>query len=158
MTEFETDLAAAATPDAALAALHGLADRLFGARLFTVMSVDLAAGVARRPYTSDPENYPASGTKPMSRDAWFEARTRGETFVANSIEEIDAVFPDADLIAQLGCGACANLPVIRGGDLVGTVNILDRAGFWTAARVLSLEKEMRLPAMAALNVHDLLRG
>ena len=122
---FEAALAAAATPEAAFSALHRLADAVVGVRLFTVMTVDMAAGLARRAYTSDPESYPATGTKPVTMNAWFEVvHGRHEAFVANTLAEIAEVFPDHELIGSLGCGSVVNLPVLRAGRLVATVNLL----------------------------------
>lgn len=148
---FDASLAAAATPEAPFAALHRLADALVGARLFTVMSVDMEAGLARRAYTSDPESYPATGTKPIEMNAWFEVvHGRHETFVANTLADIAAVFPDHALIGRLGCGSVVNLPVLRAGTLVATVNLLDAEGHYTPDRVARIEAELTLPAMAAL--------
>lgn len=154
---FDAELAAAATPEAAFAALHRLADAAVGARLFTVMTVDMAAGLARRAYTSDPESYPATGTKPVEMNAWFEVvHGRHEMFVANTLAEIAEVFPDHELIGSLGCGSVVNLPVLRAGRLVATVNLLDAEGHYTPERVGRVAAELTLPAMAALLLADLL--
>src|SRR5687767_1173352 len=123
---FVTDLGAAVTPEAAFAALHRLAEALVGVRLFTVMTVDRAAGLARRAYTSDPVSYPATGTKPIEMNPWFEVVVgRHEMFVANTLADIAKVFGDHELIGSLGCGSVVNLPVLRAGALVATVNLLD---------------------------------
>ncbi len=89
-----------------------LVREVIGARLFTVMLSDMKAGLARRAYTSDPENYPASGTKPTHRNEWFDI-VHGErrAFVANTIDDIAKVFPDHELIKSLGCESVINLPV-----------------------------------------------
>ena len=148
---FDAALAAAATPEAAFAALRRLADALVGARLFTVMTVDMRAGLARRAYTSDPASYPATGTKPVRHDAWFEVvHGRHETFVANTLADIARVFPDHDLIGALGCASVVNLPVLRAGALVATVNLLDVEGHYTPERVERIEAGLTLPSMAVL--------
>jgi hypothetical protein len=148
---FDAELARAATPEAAFAALHRLADAVAGARLFTVMTVDMTAGLARRAHTSDPVSYPATGTKPIERNAWFEVvHDRHETFVANTLADIAKTFPDHALIGSLGCGSVVNLPVLRAGDLVATVNLLDAERHYTPARVARIETELTLPAMAVL--------
>jgi hypothetical protein len=64
LSRFDASLADAGSPDAAYAALARLVDATVGARLFTIMVVDMDAMLARRAYSSDPVNYPASGTKP----------------------------------------------------------------------------------------------
>lgn len=111
------------------AALHART----GVRLFTITLHDARAQLARRAYTSHPVEYPVSGTKPVTRDAWYaqvmEAR---QPFVANTPEGYAALFPDHALIASLGCGSVANIPVIGDdGTVTATVNLLDRAGYFT---------------------------
>lgn len=156
---FAAALAAATSPEAAYAALYRLADAVVGARLFTVMTVDMEAGLARRAYTSDPVSYPSTGTKPVQRNAWFEVvHGRHETFVANTLADIATVFPDHELIGSLGCGSVVNLPVLRAGGLVATVNLLDAEGHYTPDRVERIASELTLPAMATLLTADALGG
>ncbi|MCP1170290.1 GAF domain-containing protein [Limimaricola litoreus] len=152
---FRAALTAARAPGEAYAALQALTQRLIGARLFTVMTVDMGAMLARRAYTSHPVDYPASGTKPIEMNDWFEiVHGRHESFVANRLEEIDRVFPDAALIGRLGCGSVMNLPILCAGELVATVNMLDAPAHFTPARVALAEREIGLPALAALLVED----
>ena len=148
---FVSELAVAATPEAAYAALHRLADSLVGARLFTVMTVDMEGGLARRAYTSDPVSYPATGTKPIEMNAWFEVvHGRHEMFVANTLSDIAKVFPDHGLIGSLGCGSVVNLPVLRAGQLVATINLLEAEQHYTPERVERIASDLTLPAMATL--------
>ncbi|MGR3464498.1 GAF domain-containing protein [Limimaricola sp.] len=152
---FRTALGAARAPGDAYAALQALAEALIGARLFTVMTVDMGAMLARRAYTSHPVDYPASGTKPIEMNHWFEiVHGRHQSFVANRLDEIDRVFPDAALIGRLGCASVMNLPVMIGGELAATVNMLDAEAHFTPHRVALAEAELSLPAMAALMVED----
>jgi hypothetical protein len=154
---FDAELAPATTPDAAYAALHRLADAAVGVRLFTVMTVDMAAGLPRRAYSSDLDSYPTTGTKPIEMNAWFEVvHDRQEMFVANTLAEIAKVFPDHELIGSLGCGSVVNLPVLRAGQLVATVNLLDAEGYYSSDRVERSRAELTLPAMATLLSSDLL--
>lgn len=150
---FTDALAAATTPEAVFAALHAESQRVLPVRLWTVMTLDMEAGLARRAYTSHPQDYPTSGTKPIPENDWFtQIHDRRAPFVANSIEEIAAVFPDHETIAALGCASCVNLPVTVGGGLAGTVNLLDVAGRFDPATVAGLLREMSLPMLAALAV------
>ena len=120
-------------------------------RLFTIMTVDMEQMLARRAYTSDPENYPCSGTKPVEMNSWFEVvHTRREMFVANTLAEIAQVFPDHALIGSLGCGSVVNLPIVLGGQLAATMNILDREHHYTPDRVTRPASHLSLPAKAAL--------
>ena len=128
-------------------ALEDLAQSIVGHKLFTVMAVDMAAGLSRRAYSNQPAAYPVSGTKPIPDNRWFDIIHRHRrTFVANTIEDIATVFPDHELIASLGCGSVVNLPVVLEGDLVATINLLHAAGHYTPDRVAAAETELAIPA------------
>ena len=149
LESFRRSLAESEGADAAWAALQTLAQRIVGARLFTVMTVDLEANVASRLYTNMPDAYPASGTKPITATPWFEQVVLGRRmFVMNTHEEIAAHFFDHELIASLGCGSCVNLPVTVAGRVLGTVNMLNPEHHFTPERTALIE-HLRIPAMAA---------
>ena len=93
--QFDAAIADAKGADEAFAALQKLAEQTVGVKLFTFMTVDMEAEVARRAYTSDPQNYPTSGTKPIRYDSWFDiVHKQRQYFVANTIADIAKVFPD----------------------------------------------------------------
>lgn len=146
-TRFVEAISRARDSDASWKALEELAGAVVGHRLFTVMTVDMTAGLARRAYSSHPREYPVSGTKPIHRDAWFDiVHQERRSFVANTIDAIAEVFPDHALIASLGCGSVINLPVVLEGDLVATLNLLDAAGHYTPERVAAAEAQLAVPA------------
>jgi GAF domain-containing protein len=148
---FETALARADTPDAAYAALERLARDTVGVRLFTVMTLDMEAMLARRAYTSHPVEYPTSGTKPIERNPWFaQVADRRRPFVANTLADIAQVFPDHALIGSLGCGAVINLPVVEEGRVTGTINLLDAEGRYTPDVAARAEAVLSQPAAAAV--------
>ena len=119
--------------------------------LFTLMEIDRRRGIARRNYTNQPDAYPASGEKPIQTNAWTEqVQNRQKTFVANTIEEIAAVFPDHELIQSLGCESCLNLPIVVGGTVIGTLNCLHEAGHYTPERVQAAEILKQPGALAFL--------
>ena len=150
---FQSALSAATTETQAFAALEVLTKATVGAKLFTIMTADMGAMLARRAYTDDAVNYPTSGTKPITIDRWFEqVHGRHEAFVANTLADIATVFPDAELIGRLGCGSVVNLPVILGGEMVATINMLDGEGHYTPERVAMVHDLLTLPAMASLAV------
>lgn len=123
-----------------------------GTRLFTVTTVDEKAGLARRLYTSHPVEYPVSGTKPMEKDGWYDHTVAGKrTFVANTPPEFAKYFFDHALIVSLGLGSCINVPVVDGGRVLGTVNILAEAGHFTPAKLDAYEALVATaaPALAA---------
>jgi GAF domain-containing protein len=107
-----------------------------GTRLFTVTTQDHAAGVARRAYSSMPVEYPVSGTKPLTRDGWYDYCITGQqTFVANTTPEFAKYFFDHALITSLGLGSCINVPVVHQGAVLGTVNLLAEEQHFTVERL-----------------------
>jgi hypothetical protein len=147
---FDAAIAEAKGADQAFGALQALAQATVGTKLFTYMSVDMTAELARRAYTSDPANYPTSGTKPIRYDSWFDiVHKQRQYFVANTIEDIAKVFPDYELINSLGCQSVVNMPVVIGGELIGTVNMLDIEGHYTPERVQTIHDVLAVPAKLA---------
>lgn len=107
-----------------------------GIRLFTISLHDPKAGLVRRVYSSDPSAYPVSGTKPVTDNAWTQqVLGRGESFVANEAHEFEVFFPDHAQIVALGCRSCANLPILRDGEVRGTANLLAEAAHFTPERL-----------------------
>ncbi|WP_171557199.1 MULTISPECIES: GAF domain-containing protein [unclassified Roseobacter] len=148
---FVADMAAARTEDQVFEALYRLSTARVPVRLWTVMTVDMEAGLARRAYSNMPEAYPTSGTKPIERNDWFEiVHDRHESFIANTLDDIAKVFPDYELIGALGCASVLNLPVVSGGELRATVNLLDDEGYFTPERVGEITDALTLPAFAAV--------
>jgi hypothetical protein len=153
IARFDAAIAEALDAEAAFTALQGLARETVGAKLFTYMTVDMQNEVARRAYTSDPENYPTSGTKPINYGPWFDVVHKQRAyFVANTIADIAKVFSDHELIDALGCQSVVNMPVILRGELVGTVNMLDVAGYYTPERVQTIRDVLAVPAKLAAAV------
>ena len=149
LAEFDHALSKAETSNAAFDALYALTSATVGVKLFTFMRVDMAQEHASRSYTSDPEAYPVSGTKPITYDRWFN-QVHGEkrVFVANTLADIAQVFPDYELIGRLGCGSVINLPVVLEDTLVGTVNLLHEEHYYTPERVTRAETLLAVPAKA----------
>lgn len=126
-----------------------------GTRLFTITALDVGAGLHRRVYTSHPVDYPLLGTKPLDRDAWYEACiTPRQAFVANTPAKLAAVLFDHALITGLGLGSCANLPVQAGGEVRGTVNLLAEAGHFTHLRLSRYQALVRAVAPALAGALD----
>jgi hypothetical protein len=145
-------------PQAALDALGRLAEQVSGARLVTLTTCDPVTGEAGRVYTNMPGPYPLKGRKQTEPNRWTRIVIEGhQTFVANTIEEIAGVFPDHELIASLGCGSVVNLPAILGGQVLGTVNCLDAAGYFTPERVAAVES-LTLAAQAVFILNHQMTG
>lgn len=151
MTDFTKAIASTDQPMATFKALEDLVDKTIGVKLFTLMEVDNVRGVARRNYSNMPDAYATSGEKPIQDNSWTEqVQGRHETFVANSIEEIAAVFPDHELIQSLGCESCMNLPIVVNERVIGTLNCLHDAGHFTPERVGAAESLKQAGALAFL--------
>lgn len=115
-----------------------------GTRLFTISVQDLTRDVARRAYTSHPVEYPTSGTKPLTRDGWYDHCITGQkTFVANTTPEFAKYFFDHALISSLGLGSCINIPVVDAGTVLGTVNLLAEEHHFTPERLAAYEDLVR---------------
>ena len=131
-----------------------LADMVFervGFRLFTIMEIDQKSGVARRSYSNMPNAYPVTGEKPLQMNAWSECvRVRQQIFVANSITQIAEVFPDYAHIQALGCESCINLPIVVAGEVIGTLNCLHEAGYYTPDRIEAAQSLAQAGASALL--------
>ena len=111
-----------------------------GTRLFTVTVQDAAQDVTRRVFSSDAVAYPVTGTKPLTRDGWYDHCITGQqTFVANTTPEFARYFFDHALITSLGLGSCANIPVLDNGRVLGTVNLLAEEHHFTAERLAAYE-------------------
>lgn len=151
MIDISRALADPDQPNSTFAAVAQAVQDTIGATLFTLTEIDHAGAVARRCYSNQPEAYPVSGEKPMKPDAWTaQVLDRHETFVANSIDAIAAVFGDYELIRSLGCESCLNLPVVIGGQVIGTLNCLHEAGHYTPERVAAAPTLAPLGALAFL--------
>ncbi len=134
--------------DPTFARLHADCAAL-GTRLFTVTIQDEAHDVAWRAYTSHPVEYPVSGTKPLTRDGWYDHCITGQqTFVANSTPEFARYFPDHALISSLGLGSCINIPVVHLGRVLGTVNLLAEDRHFTPARLAAYQAIVATQAAA----------
>lgn len=157
MTDFTKAMASTDQPMATFKALEALVNKTIGVKLFTLMEVDNERGVARRNYSNMPDAYATSGEKPIQDNSWTQqVQGRQETFVANSIEEIAAVFPDHELIKSLGCESCLNLPIVVNGSVIGTLNCLHDAGHFTPERVAAAES-LKQPGALAFLLDDYLK-
>lgn len=152
MTAFADDLAVAQSEKDFGLALHRLAENLVGAKLFTMTADNPGAGYVRRVYSSDETAYPVLGTKPIVFDETYRRMTEERfVYVANSLDAMKDDFPDLDLIVSLGCGSAINMPVVAGGEMLGSVNLLHEEGWYTPERVAAA-RGLVVPAMACFLV------
>lgn len=148
----------AAEPETAYKALEEVAQACVGVKLFTLMTFDRASNLARRCYSNMPDAYPTSGTKSVGEDHWVAQVLDGKrNFVANDIEAIAGVFDDHELIRSLGCESVLNVPIVVGGDVLGTINMLHEAGFYTPEKEIAAES-LKLPGSVCFLLEKLSKG
>lgn len=124
---------AASTEDAFRAA-EAAAQALIGHRLFTVMAFDAARMEVQRRYSSDPEHYPAGGSKKKRDTEWGRhVLEQGRVLIGAGADDIRRYFDDHAVILGLGLTAVLNVPIRRGGETVGTMNLLDATAHYTDA-------------------------
>src|SRR5262245_48585557 len=155
-SSFTTAVAApGAGPRTAFDALCRLTLQSVGAKLFTVSLQDRATGGSTRAYSNMPDAYPVSGTKPADVTDWSrQVLVEKRTFVANDIDSIAAVVPDHALLKSLGCEIIINVPIVVRGEVLGTINCLHEAGFYTGEKVEASE-ELKLPGALCLLFNEL---
>lgn len=126
-------------PEAIFKSLHKAISDKVGIREMTISMLDHKKQQSKRVYTSTAEVYPVSGLKPMEVDSWSETvLSQGKPFVTNSTEELFPHFFDHAVINSLGCEAVTNIPVKTTNGVIGTINLMDRAGYFTKERVIAL--------------------
>jgi hypothetical protein len=136
--------------------LERITQETVGTKLFTAMTFDAATGMGRRSYSGNEVAYPTGGFKPISIGLWSETvLERRQPFSSLTIEEIAVVFPDWPLIRSLGCESNCNIPVVVADRVLGTLNLLDVAGHYTAARVAEAMKLRPFAAIAFLTAETL---
>ena len=149
----EAVAAAGGQPDRAYAALEKLVKDVVGVKLFTIMTSDTTDKLSERIYSSMPDVYPVSGTKPYNETEWSEITlNRKETFVANTIEDIAKVFDDHELILSLGCQSVINVPIIVNGEVIGTLNCLHDRDYYTRDRIRAADA-LKLPGAVCMLLH-----
>jgi hypothetical protein len=134
--------ALAAGPGAAAAVFayaHAGINADVGSLLTTASVYDVPALRSRRVWTDDAAAYPTGNFKRLDRNLYFERVIEGrQPFHSTTIEEIATVFFDWEKIRDLGMESNMNLPAIAGGEVIGTINLLNRKGHFTADRVAAV--------------------
>lgn len=135
-------------PTQSFAALHELALATVGARLFTAIRWDLDAGKCQRAFTSMAGDFPPDTERDIGWTDWSRLVLLGQqTYVANDYQGLSWAFSNADDIRSVGCESVLNLPVIAAGKVIGTVNLLHEAGYYTPARVTAASA-LIMPALS----------
>ena len=119
------------------AALDAALAEVVGHKLFTLMVIDWGKEEAARIYSNRPEEYPVKGRKPLGAlTGWGKHVLEGrQHWIGHNADDIRWAFFDHEIIAGLSCASCLNVPVIDGGRVLGTVNLLHEAGWYDEADV-----------------------
>ncbi|QRF67257.1 hypothetical protein [Ponticoccus alexandrii] len=96
---------------------------------------------AERIYSSHAEIFAGSDYKQFAEAPTMRrVRDSGAPVVTEGAEALQAGFPDAQSILELGADAIVNLPVrAKDGAVVGQVNLMGRAGTFDTARLRTLQ-------------------
>ncbi|WP_202910703.1 GAF domain-containing protein [Teichococcus vastitatis] len=130
-----------ASPEAAFRAVEQATAALIGHRLFTVLVRCAGGEEVERVYSSDPVAYPVQGRKRMGPTPWDAlVLDRKQTFLGRDVAAIRWAFPDHALIESLGLGAVINVTAQLGGEVLGTLNLLDREGAYTSEAQVELAR------------------
>ncbi|HVW93828.1 MAG TPA: GAF domain-containing protein [Devosia sp.] len=156
---FMAVVAEASTPKPVFEALLEIVNGHVGNRLMTAQAFEVPAGRQRRIYSENEAAYPVGGFKPIQGGRWTDTiLDRREIFSSVSIEDMAEVFFDWKLIQSLGCESILNLPVVVAGEVIGTLNLLNRAGYYTAERVAAARDVLPFATMAFLVAEIAERG
>jgi hypothetical protein len=123
-------------PAAVLEAAGRALEEAVGHRLYTVTRMLAGGREVERIHSTNPEVYPVGGRKPVLPNAYTErVRVEMKPFLAKTPAGFAPLFPDHETITGLGLGCVMNLPIIFGGAVLGTVNLLDREGAYEERHV-----------------------
>ncbi len=107
-----------------------LADTV-GHKLFTLLYVAPNGKRVKRLYTNMPKEYPVGGYKEIGSTPWHKRVVEERrAWVGHNADDIRWAFFDHELILSLGCESAMNVPVVYAGKLLGTMNLLDKAGHY----------------------------
>jgi hypothetical protein len=144
-------IAEAKTPKPVFEALRDIVNAHVGNRLMTAQLFEVARGRQRRLYSENEAAYPVGGFKPIQGGRWTDTIiNRHDIFSSLNIEDMAEVFFDWKLIQSLGCESILNLPVVVAGEVIGTLNLLNVAGYYTADRVTAARDLLPFATLAFL--------
>jgi GAF domain-containing protein len=119
-----------------------------GVTAVTILATASDRSVIRRVGTSHAASFPIGGWDPVDEGAWCR-RIFGEKrpIVANSPAEMAVFIPETGDLVALGIGATMCVPIVIGGQLAGTVNVLGAAGILTPPLIEAVEAILPLAAL-----------
>ena len=120
--------------DSIFRAVEVLSAEVIGHTLFTIMRFDAAASEVERVYSSNEAVYPVGGRKRKKDTAWAQ-HVLGDMQVFRASERgaIREAFDDYETIFGLGIGSMLNIPIAFAGRCLGTMNLSNVEGWFSAA-------------------------
>jgi GAF domain-containing protein len=115
-------------PHASFEAIDRAIEARFGRAYTTILRVTDGLHT-ERVFSTVPDTYPLGVRKTLPDTP--RARgilSTGEPFVANSVAEIAAQYPDHDVVVGLGASNLANLPVVYDGEVIGLLCVAGGGG------------------------------
>jgi hypothetical protein len=123
----------AGEPQDLLRAVEALSAEVIGHTLFTIMRFDAARSEVERVYSSNRRLYPVGGRKQKKNTEWSERVLRDmQVFRATDRAAIRKAFDDHETIFSLGIGSMLNIPIAFVGRCLGTMNLSNVDGWFTA--------------------------
>lgn len=116
--------------------LDGELQDIFGHKLFTVLAYDVSSRLLCRVYSTQLDINPVGGIKRVTDSRWTRhVLEEGKVFRGETREDIKAVFSDYEVLWSIGCESVLNIPVVKRGMVVGSLNLLSGAGHYNEARI-----------------------
>ena len=116
--------------------LENAFQEIIGHKLFTVLRYDKSSLELERIYSSNPSNYPLNGIKKLTNTDWSKiVLVDGNVYIGYNSNDIKLSFPDYELIERLGCRSVMNVPLILEGNVVGSVNLLNKENWYNEHQV-----------------------
>ncbi|SDG82678.1 hypothetical protein [Pelagibacterium luteolum] len=125
--------------------------REVGCGLMTASLYDLRTMRTRRVFTDNDVAYALGNFKRLDRNRFYQLVIESaQPFSSTTIEELAEVFFDWEHIQALGYGSNLNLPAVANGKVLGTINLLEKTGHYTPARVAEAMKWQPLVTLSFL--------
>lgn len=138
------------SPDALFAAINTVALRRLDATLVTAMRHDPDAVTVERIWSSNPRAYPVGGRKPKRDTGWSrKVLNEHQVLLSAGDQAVIETFDDHAIIFGLGLHSCVNVPLVRDGTCIGTLNLLRAHPDWSADEIL-LARGLGIAALAGL--------
>ena len=140
----------AASPAALFAAINQVATRRVGAGLVTAMRHNPAESTVERIYSSNEQAYPVGGRKTKRDTDWSrKVLAEHQVLVSAGDDGIRQSFDDHAIIFSLGLHSCVNVPLVAGGQCVGTLNVLRARAGWDDDEI-ALVRALGLAALSGV--------